>query len=133
MNNDPADKQNQRDYKKQRSHDNPENQAGYNQHQEDYKDPQNQDGSHYDESQRRDGYADTQGQGSGDSKSSYGKPISDTPAQQGYDARKSGVKPAQNQPGRRADSPGRETGTSWGQDEQMGYATDRPDRKNPAN
>ncbi|HTK08879.1 MAG TPA: hypothetical protein VL485_17040 [Ktedonobacteraceae bacterium] len=82
---------------------------------------------------RQDGYADTQGPDYDDSQRTYGRPARDTPAQQGYDPAQSGVRPAKNQPGRRVDTPGRDTGTSWGQDEQMGSTTDTPDRQNPAN
>jgi hypothetical protein len=53
-------------------------------------------------------------------------------SQQGYDPTHSGVRQSKNQPGERVDAPGRETGTAWGQDIQMGSATDTPDRKNPA-
>lgn len=72
------------------------------------------------------GYRDTQGSG-------YGSPAGDNaPAQEGYDPTHSGVRHAQNRPGKSVDTPGRETGTSWGEDQQMGYTTDTPNRRNPA-
>ena len=75
---------------------------------------------------RQDGYRDTQGGG-------YGSPDgSNVGAQEGYDPTHSGVRHSQNRPGQPVDVPGRETGTSWGEDQQMGYTTDTPDRSNPA-
>jgi hypothetical protein len=53
-------------------------------------------------------------------------------SRQGYDPAQSGVRPAKKRPGEHVDAPGRETGTAWGQDLQMGSTTDTPDRKNPA-
>lgn len=90
----------------------------------------NQSGSYSDAQgapqQRQEGYRDTEGSG-------YGQPAPDAvPAQEGYDPAHSGVRHAQNKPGEKVDVPGRETGSSWGQDQQMGYTTDTPDRKNPA-
>src|SRR5438270_964918 len=55
-----------------------------------------------------------------------------TRAKQGYDPTHSGVRHAKNRPGERVDAPGRETGTAWGQDLQMGSTTDTRDQKNPA-
>ncbi|MBV9690962.1 MAG: hypothetical protein JO202_14790 [Ktedonobacteraceae bacterium] len=79
-----------------------------------------------DDIELRDGYKDTQGMG-------YDQRGSTDQAQQGYDPTHSGVRHAHNQPGERVDTPGRETGTAWGEDQQMGYSTDTPDRRNPAN
>jgi hypothetical protein len=74
----------------------------------------------------RDGYKDTQGMG-------YDQHSNTDQAQQRDDPAHSGVQHAQNQPGKQVDTPGRETGTAWGKDQQMGYSTDTPDRRNPAN
>ena len=74
----------------------------------------------------RDGYKDTQGMG-------YDQHRNADQAQQGYDPAHSGVRHAQNQLGKQVDTPGRETGSAWGEDQQMGYSTDTPDRRNPAN
>ena len=52
-------------------------------------------------------------------------------AQQGYDPTHSGARRAQNNPGETVDTPGRDVGSSWGQDEQMGSSTDTSDRGNP--
>ncbi len=52
-------------------------------------------------------------------------------AQQGYDPTHSGIRHAQNTPGQTVDTPGRDVGSSWGEDEQMGSSTDTPDRRNP--
>jgi Mg-chelatase subunit ChlI len=82
--------------------------------------------------QRQDGYQETQGEGYGNSENHYGEPANSNPAQQGYDPAHSGVRHAKNQPGKSVETPGRETGTSWGEDQQMGYTTDTPDRRNPA-
>lgn len=100
-------------------------QSGYNQGE------YNQPGSYSQEQDEniklRDGYKDTEGTG-------YNRQGGDTAqaAQEGYDPTQSGVRQAQNEPGKRVDVPGRETGSSWGEDQQMGYDTDTPDRKNPA-
>lgn len=53
-------------------------------------------------------------------------------AQQGYDPTQSGTRQAHNTPGEVVDTPGREVGTSWGEDEQMGSSTDTADRRNPS-
>jgi hypothetical protein len=53
-------------------------------------------------------------------------------SQQGYNPAHSGVQPAKHQPGEHVDAPGRETGTAWGEDLQMGSTTDTRDRKSPA-
>lgn len=74
--------------------------------------------------ERRDGYQDTQG-------SDYDQDRQPQ-NEQDYDPAESGVRHAQNHPGTRPNTPGRETGTSWGEDQQMGASTDTPDRKNPA-
>jgi hypothetical protein len=81
---------------------------------------------------RQDGYLETEGSGYGASQSRVGEPASANPAQQGYDPAHSGVQPARNQPGRRSEIPGREEGTAYGENRQMGYTTDTPDRRNPA-
>jgi len=75
---------------------------------------------------RMNGVSDTEGSGYGQGQ---GDPSN---AQRGYNPAKSGVKPAQNTPGESVDTPGRETGSSWGEDQQMGQTTDTPDRRNPA-
>jgi hypothetical protein len=81
---------------------------------------------------RQDGYSETQGAGYGHTQNAVGQPADATHAQNNYDPTHSGVRHAQNQPGTRPPTPGRETGTSWGEDQQMGATTDTPDRKNPA-
>ena len=53
-------------------------------------------------------------------------------AQQGYDPTQSGARQAQNTPGQVVDTPGRDVGSSWGEDEQMGSSTDTADRRNPS-
>jgi hypothetical protein len=82
--------------------------------------------------QQQDGYRDTQGTGYGQAQNTVGQPADANAAQNDYDPSHSGVRHAQNQPGTRPPTPGRETGTSWGEDQQMGSTTDTPDRKNPA-
>jgi len=52
-------------------------------------------------------------------------------AQRGYDPTQSGIRHAQNTPGQVVDTPGRDVGSSWGEDEQMGSSTDTADRRNP--
>ena len=81
---------------------------------------------------RQDGYSETQGTGYGQSQNTTGQPADAPQSQDNYDPTHSGVRHAQNQPGTRPQAPGRETGTSWGEDQQMGATTDTPDRKNPA-
>lgn len=83
-------------------------------------------------SYQQNGYQETEVRGYGQPETSYSQPANPSQAQQGYDPTHSGVRHAQNQPGTRVDTPGRETGTSWGEDQQMGYTTDTPDRRNPA-
>jgi hypothetical protein len=83
-------------------------------------------------SSRQDGYSETQGAGYGTAQNTIGQPADATQAQSDYDPTHTGVRHAQNQPGTRPPTPGRETGTSWGEDQQMGATTDTPDRKNPA-
>lgn len=78
----------------------------------------------------RDGYAETQGKGYGSTEPQKGHP--QTKAQEGYDPTHSGVRHAHNRPGERVESPGRETGTAYGEGLQNGQ-TDAPDRRNPAN
>jgi hypothetical protein len=80
----------------------------------------------------RDGYRDTEGAGYGQTENSYARPEGTIPAQQGYDPAHSGARQSRREPGKRVESPGRETGIAWGEDQQMGYTTDTPDRKNPA-
>jgi hypothetical protein len=81
---------------------------------------------------RQDGYSETQGTGYKQSSTTDGQAVDATQPQDNYDPTHSGVRHAQNRPGTRPPTPGRETGTSWGQDQQMGATTDTPDRKNPA-
>lgn len=90
----------------------------------------NQDGM-YSESQgdlqpRNDGLQDTLG-------TNYDSQGGNNPgmAQQGYDPTHSGTRHAQNTPGEVVDTPGRDVGSSWGEDEQMGSSTDTADRRNP--
>ncbi len=85
-----------------------------------------------DPSGRQDGYQETQGTGYGQTQNATGQSADATQAQTDYDPTHSGVRHAQNTPGTRPANPGRETGTSWGEDQQMGATTDTPDRKNPA-
>ena len=80
-----------------------------------------------------DGYRQTEGEGYGESGAHNAQDQPEAPAQQGYDPRHSGVRHAQDQPGKRVDEPGRETGSAWGEQLQMGHTTDTPDRRNPAN
>ncbi len=90
----------------------------------------NQDGM-YSESQgdlqpRNDGLRDTFGSDTNQQQNNPGM------AQQGYDATKSGAKRAQNTPGEVVDTPGRDVGSAWGEDEQMGSSTDTSERRNPS-
>ncbi|HEX4205584.1 MAG TPA: hypothetical protein VHZ51_15600 [Ktedonobacteraceae bacterium] len=78
----------------------------------------------------RDGYAETQGSGYGETESQQGSTHSK--AQEGYDPAHSGVRHSKNRPGERVDTPGRETGTAWSERLESGE-TDTPDRGNPAN
>ena len=98
-------------------------QSGYNQ--SDY----NQPGTYSQEQggqQRMDGMRDTEG-------SNYDQKQGDTNlAEQPANANRSGAQPAVNTPGTAVDTPGRDTGSAWGQDEQMGQGTDRSERRNPA-
>lgn len=83
------------------------------------------------EPHRRDGYRETEGPAYGDSRSGYGTPEGGlAPAEQGYDPAHSGVQPAKHKPGETINAPGRDTGTAWGENQQMGL-TDTPNR-NPA-
>jgi len=98
--------------------------SGYNQS------SNNQQGT-YSESQpdsqaENDGLRDTLG-------SNYNPQQQNNPnmAQQGYDPTHSGARHAQNTPGEVVDTPGRDVGSSWGEDEQMGSSTDTSDRRNP--
>ncbi len=90
----------------------------------------NQQGT-YSESQgdlhpRNDGQQDTFGSGYDQQQSNPDM------AQRGYDATQSGTQSAQNTPGEVVDTPGRDTGSSWGEAEQMGTSTDTANRKNPS-
>ena len=81
--------------------------------------------------QRRDGYRETEGPAYGDSHSGYGTPEGGlASAEQGYNPAHSGVQPAKHKPGETINAPGRDTGTAWGEKQQMGQ-TDKPER-NPA-
>ena len=100
--------------------------------QESFSQEYNSDQFQSDPSGRQDGYSETQGDGYGQTQNAAGRPADATQAQNDYDPTHSGVRHAQNKPGTRPPTPGRETGTSWGEDQQMGTTTDTPDRKNPA-
>lgn len=82
---------------------------------------------------RQDGYQETEGSGYGESQNMVGQSAQENPAQQGYDPAQSGTQPSRRKPGAKVPTPGRETGTAWAENEQMGYTTDTPDRGNPAN
>ncbi len=97
------------------------NQASYNQ-------PGTYSEAQGDLQPRNDGLQDTLG--SGYDPHNEGVNAADM-AQQGYDPTHSGVRHAQNNPGQVVDTPGRDVGSSWGEDEQMGSSTDTPDRRNP--
>ncbi len=92
----------------------------------------NQDGT-YSESQgdlqpRNDGMRDTFGSNY-DPQQQGNNPGT---AQRGYDPAQSGARQAHNTPGEVVDTPGRDVGSSWGEDEQMGSSTDTADRRNPS-
>jgi hypothetical protein len=70
-----------------------------------------------------DGYAVTEGE-------DYATPQRDE--REGYDPAHSGVRRAQNKPGAPTQTPGRDEGTAWSSQEQMGSLRDSYDRKNPA-
>ena len=78
----------------------------------------------------RDGYAETERGGYGPVENRIGHTRSS--AQQGLDPTQSGVRRSKRRSGEEADEPGRETGTAWGEELEMGE-TDNPNRKNPAN
>jgi hypothetical protein len=78
----------------------------------------------------RDGYAETEGSGYGRVENSVGHAHRN--AQEGYDPTQSGVRRSKRRPGEEVDEPGRETGTAWGEELEMGK-TDNPSRRNPAN
>lgn len=84
--------------------------------------------------QMQNGYRATQGSGYGQEPHTPTQAPENAAAQsqQGYNPAHSGVQPAKHQPGEHVDAPGRETGTAWGEDLQMGSTTDTRDRKNPA-
>ncbi len=96
------------------------NQAGYNQ-QGTYSDVQG------DLQHNNDGLKETLGSGY----DPHQDGVNPGMAQQGYDPTHSGIRHAQNTPGEVVDTPGRDVGSSWGEDEQMGSSTDTPDRRNP--
>jgi len=73
-----------------------------------------------------DGMRDTEGSGYDQL---HGDP---TLAEKTANPNRSGTQPAVNTPGAAIDTPGRETGNAWGNDEQMGSSTDTSDRRNPA-
>lgn len=79
----------------------------------------------------RDGYAQTQGYDYAASRNDGGQMSGDV--QEGYDPAHSGVRHARNRPGEKVDEPGRETGTAWGEDLQMGKTDNPEERRNPAN
>ncbi|GCE20603.1 hypothetical protein [Dictyobacter kobayashii] len=70
-----------------------------------------------------DGYAMTQGE-------EPAEPQRDE--REGYDPAHSGVRHAQNKPGAPTQTPGRDEGTAWSSQEQMGSLRDTFDQKNPA-
>lgn len=78
----------------------------------------------------RDGYAETERGGYGPVENQAGHAASN--AQEGYDPTQSGVRRSKRQPGQQVNEPGRETGTAWGEELEMGE-TDNPHRTNPAN
>ena len=109
---------------------NDDNHDHHNKHAESQREQGNKGDGQGGTQDRQDGYRDTQGSG-------YASPdshpdASKVGAQEGYDPTHSGVRHAQNKPGQPVDVPGRETGTAWGEDQQMGKSTDTPDRRNPA-
>ena len=75
---------------------------------------------------RMDGMRDTEGSG-------YDQQQGDPNlTKQTANPNRSGTQPAVNTPGATVDTPGRDTGSSWGNDEQMGSSTDTSDRRNLA-
>ena len=104
-----------------------QSQSGYNQ--SGYNQPGTYSEAQGDLQPRNDGLQDTLG--SGYDPHDEGVNAADM-SQQGYDPTHSGVRHAQNNPGQAVDTPGREVGTSWGEDQQMGSSTDTPDRRNPS-
>jgi len=70
-----------------------------------------------------DGYAMTQG-------GETAQPQRDE--REGYDPAHSGVRHAQNKPGAPTETPGRDEGTAWSSQEQMGSLKDSYDEKNPS-
>jgi hypothetical protein len=70
-----------------------------------------------------DGYATTEGE-------DYAVPQG--AEREGYDPAHSGVRHAANKPGVPTQTPGRDEGTAWSSQEQMGSLRDTYDRKNPA-
>nr|BBH91083.1 hypothetical protein KTC_58340 [Thermosporothrix sp. COM3] len=84
---------------------------------------------HDEESERMDGYVETQRRGYGEVHNTVGQPASQNPAQQGYDPAHSGVQSSRKRPGARVPSPGREEGTAWANSKE--YTTDSPEEGNP--
>ncbi|GCE28161.1 hypothetical protein KDA_36450 [Dictyobacter alpinus] len=70
-----------------------------------------------------DGYEQTEGE-------DYADPQRDE--REGYDPAHSGVRHPQNKPGAPTETPGREEGTAWSSQEQMGKLRDTYDKKNPS-
>jgi hypothetical protein len=109
--------------------------SDYNQQQMTNNAPPSSSASGQDSSdQMQNGYRVTQGSGYGQEAHTPTQAPEDAVAQseQGYNPAHSGVQPAKHQPGEHVDAPGREIGTAWGEDLQMGSTTDTRDRKNPA-
>jgi hypothetical protein len=109
--------------------------SDYNQQQMTNNAPPSSSASGQDSSdQMQNGYRVTQGSGYGQQAHTPTQAPGDAVAQsqQGYNPAHSGVQPAKHQPGEHVDAPGREIGTAWGEDLQMGSTTDTRDRKNPA-
>ena len=99
-------------------------QSGYNQ--SSYNQPGTYSQSQGDLRPRMDGLRDTQG-------SSYDSTLGSAGlAEKSGDPNMSGAQPAINTPGTVVDTPGLDTGSAWGMDEQMGSSTDTADRRNLA-
>jgi hypothetical protein len=99
-------------------------QTGYNE--SSYNQPGTYSQSQGDLRPHMDGLRNTQG-------SSYDSaPGSPDLAEKSGDPNRSGTQPAINTPGTVVDTPGRDTGSAWGMDEQMGSSTDTADRRNLA-
>ncbi len=72
----------------------------------------------------QDGYSVTQG-------ADYQQEEPGQQVREGYDPTHSGVRHAQNKPGMRANTPGREGQTGWAEQLQNGQTTDTPNNENP--